>query len=142
MKIHYHPARLKSNLRSSLLSCVVGACIIITAYSLGADSHSVLRSVGGGVLGAGVATLLLYFYEKQYHYLIIENNTIRKGRPWASRIALTDITGVKKFAGDYTLITPRRKMTIDTQIIDPQSLKKLDEVLEKTQAQQGVSTHH
>ncbi|WP_234946423.1 hypothetical protein [Aequorivita viscosa] len=51
--------------------------------------------------------------------------------PFAKEVKLSEINQIKKFAGDYIITTDQNKMTINTQIIDPDSLIVLNNELEK-----------
>jgi hypothetical protein len=63
------------------------------------------------------------FYQRQNKYLTIENGFIKR-IVHLKKINLTDIKQIKKFAGDY-IIKKKTKLTINTQIIDPNSLAEL-----------------
>ena len=73
----------------------------------------------------------LYFYQKNYKYLTIENGIINVNGPFGKKLNLTEIKRIKKFAGDYILKTDKSELTINTQIIDPTSLNELNSELEK-----------
>ena len=73
----------------------------------------------------------LYFYQKNYKYLTIENGIINVNEPFGKKLNLTEIKRIKKFAGDYILKTDKKELTINTQIIDPNSLAELNAELEK-----------
>jgi hypothetical protein len=75
--------------------------------------------------------LSLYFYQRQNKYLTIENGFIKENSPFGKKINLTDIKQIKKFAGDYIIKTEKTKLTINTQIIDPNSLAELKNELNK-----------
>lgn len=75
--------------------------------------------------------LLLYFFRKNYPYLTLENDIIKKNEPFGEKIKISEIQKIKKIAGDYILKTGRKEMTIDTQIIEPKSLTLLNSELEK-----------
>ena len=75
--------------------------------------------------------LSLYFYQRQNKYLTIENGFIKENSPFGKKINLTDIKQIKKFAGDYIIKTEKTKLTINTQIIDPNSLTELKNELDK-----------
>ena len=137
-KIRYSKVRLSGNRKSATWMSISGACLIIGAILSG--TYSPLDSIGAGVLGSGIVSLIIYFYESKYHYLTIKDGFIRKNTPFSSKMDLAELTAVKKFAGDYVLKTPSREMTIDTQIIDPDSLKELDQILEKLNIPQRMVT--
>ena len=73
----------------------------------------------------------IYFYQKNYKYLTIENGIINVNGPFGKKLNLTEIKRIKKFAGDYILKTDKSELTINTQIIDPKSLTELNTELEK-----------
>lgn len=84
--------------------------------------------------GWGVIALLylaMYAYQKHYKYLSIKDGTICINGPLRKKVNLSDVTQIKKFAGDYILITDTKKLTISTQSIDPDALTKLTAELEK-----------
>ncbi|MDB9827953.1 hypothetical protein OAD14_00545 [Flavobacteriaceae bacterium] len=75
--------------------------------------------------------LVGYFYQRQNKYLTIENGIIKINSPFGKKLNLTEIKRIKKFAGDYILKTDNKELTINTQIIDPNSLAELNAELEK-----------
>lgn len=84
-----------------------------------------------GYLVFGVLYLILYFYQKQYPYVIIENGIINVNGPFGKKLNLIEIKRIKRFAGDYILKTDKMELTINTQVIEPNSLAKLNAELEK-----------
>lgn len=75
--------------------------------------------------------LSVYFYQRQNKYLTIENGFIKDNSPFGKKINLTDIKQIKKFAGDYIIKTEITELTINTQVIDPNSLAELNNELNK-----------
>jgi hypothetical protein len=75
--------------------------------------------------------LSLYFYQRQNKYLTIENGFIKENSPFGKKINLTDIKQIKKFAGDYIIRTEKTKLTINTQIVDSNSLTELKNEFDK-----------
>ena len=73
----------------------------------------------------------MYFYEYFNQYLTIENGIVKTNSPFGKKMNLTEIKRIKKFAGDYILKTDKAELTINTQIIDPNSLAELNTELEK-----------
>ena len=61
----------------------------------------------------------------------IENGILTVNGPIGKKLNLTEIKRIKKFAGDYILKTDKKELTINTQIIDPNSLAELNAVLGK-----------
>jgi hypothetical protein len=84
-----------------------------------------------GYLVFGILYLILYFYQKKYQYLTLENGILKINGSFGKKINLTEIKRIKKFAGDYILKTDKKELTINTQIIDPKSLAELNAELEK-----------
>ncbi|APY09882.1 hypothetical protein BWZ22_00875 [Seonamhaeicola sp. S2-3] len=84
-----------------------------------------------GWIVISIMYLGLYFYQKNYKYLTIENGIINVNGPFGKKLNLTEIKRIKKFAGDYILKTDKNELTINTQIIDPNSLAELNKELEK-----------
>ena len=73
----------------------------------------------------------IYYYQKKYNYLSIENGIINVNGPFGKKLNLTEIKWIKKFAGDYILKTDEKELTINTQIINPSSLAELNAELKK-----------
>ena len=58
------------------------------------------------------------------------------------KLNLTEIKRIKKFAGDYILKTDKSELTINTQIIDPNSLAELNAELEKLNVEWNQKTFY
>ena len=84
----------------------------------------------------------LYFYQKNYKYLTIENGIINVNGPFGKKLNLTEIKRIKKFAGDYILKTDKNELTINTQIIDTKSLTELNTELEKLNVEWNLKTFY
>ena len=69
--------------------------------------------------------------KKKHQYLTIENGVLRINGSFGKKINLAEIKRIKKFAGDYILKTSKKELTINTQIIDTNSLAELNAELEK-----------
>lgn len=120
MKIHYTKKRLKKNL---IQGC---GWILFGLAFLWIDEN---RGIGISWILLSMLYFGTYFYERQNHYLTLENGFIQKNKPFSKPMALAEIRRIKKFAGDYILLTDSAKMTINTQIIAPASLEQLDTAL-------------
>ena len=77
----------------------------------------------------------IYYYEYLNQYLTIENGTLKVKSLFGRKINLAEIKGIKRFAGDYIIKTDKKDLTINTQIIDPDSLAELNAQLEKLNVQ-------
>ena len=73
----------------------------------------------------------LYLYERQFQYLTITEDQIKVNDLFGKRINISKINRIKKYAGDYILITDRKELRIDLQIVDPDSLIDLNRILAK-----------
>ena len=78
-----------------------------------------------------IFSVVSYLYSFFNHYLTIENGILKQNQPYGKRINLKEIKTIKKFAGDYVLSTDRTKLTINTQLIDNQSLDDLNQILDR-----------
>lgn len=76
-----------------------------------------------------------YFYQKKYKYLTIENSIINVNGPLGKKLNLNEIKRIKHFAGDYVLKTEHKKLTINSQIMDPISLSELNAELKRLNAE-------
>jgi hypothetical protein len=72
-----------------------------------------------------------YFYQRQKKYLTIEDKRIRVNNIFGKGINLNEIQTIEKYAGDYILKTSKKKLKIDTTIIEPTELSNLNSELEK-----------
>ena len=90
-----------------------------------------LSSLDYGWIVMSLIYLGIFFYRKKYYYLTIIKDNIRVNGPLGKELKLTELKRIKKFAGDYIIKTDQKEMTINTQIIDPNSLKELDAELKK-----------
>lgn len=64
----------------------------------------------------------------------IDHEFIRENWLFGKKISVKDIKWIRKFAGDYILKTDQKKLTINTQLIDPKSLTVLETELQKLNA--------
>ena len=73
----------------------------------------------------------MYFYQKNYNYLTIENRFIKQNWPFGKKMNLNEIKGIKHFAGEYILKSELKKMKINIQLINEESLLELKTELKK-----------
>lgn len=121
--IKYKPKRLRINLFLGLMWLVFGIIQIIAT-----DMDSWLNY---GYLVCAILYLTLYLYEFKNQYLTIQDGQMRENHFFGKKIDLTKVTQFRHFAGEYIFKTEKQKLKIDTQIIDEESLKELNEELEK-----------
>ncbi len=120
MKIKYKNRRLLSYLVFGVLWLVMGTLSMI------------YQPTGWFRYGFFVFALLYlgqFAYYKTKQYLRIENGILTKNDIFSKSIELNKVRQLKKFAGEYTLKTEDKELKINTQIIEEESLKELDKVL-------------
>ena len=123
MKIKYKPKHLNLNL-------IFGLFWLIWFF-IGVFGKEEPNWTDYGWIVISLMYLGMYFYQKNYNYLSIENGIINVNGPFGKKLNLTEIKRIKKFAGDYILKTDNKELTINTQIINPSSLAELNAELEK-----------
>ena len=123
LKIRFKKKRLYANLIIGVIWLVFAVIILFTEE----ENHwmiYVYPIIGFLYLGQ-------YWYDSTFQYLIIDDNTIQRNIFYGTnrKIALKDITWIKKFAGDYILKSDQKDMHIDLRLIDESSLDELNKVL-------------
>jgi len=68
-----------------------------------------------------------FLYDEKHHYLRIENGIIKPNRLYGmkARIEIDKIQSITQKWGDYRIETPNKTLSINTQIIDKDSLEDL-----------------
>lgn len=122
MKIQVKKRQLNFNLIFGIIWLVFFAIKLLSVE---------LHWIDYGWIFISLAYFGLYFYQKKYKSLTIENGIILVNGPFGKKINLAEIKQIKKFAGDYIIKTDKKEVTINTQIIDPKALTKLNAELEK-----------
>ena len=84
-----------------------------------------------GWLVFSALVLWAYLYMIMYKYIKIEHGVLTVISPLRKKINLEDIKAIKKFAGDYILKTDKRKLIVNTRIMDLNSLSDLNRELKK-----------
>ncbi|UMB52639.1 hypothetical protein MKD41_09855 [Lutibacter sp. A64] len=123
MNIKYKKRHLKINLIFGIVWLIFGLLSIFTKEKTYWTDY--------GYIVISILYLLTYFYQKQYKYITIENGILKINGAFGKKINLSEVKQIKKFAGDYILKTNKKELTINTQIIDPDSLIELNTELEK-----------
>ena len=123
MRIEYKKRHLRINLILGIVWLIFGFLGIFTKENTYWTDY--------GYIVISILYLVLYFYQKQNKYLTIENGILKINGSFGKKINLNDVKQIRKFAGDYILKTGKKELTINTQIIDPNSLAELNAELEK-----------
>ena len=124
MKIRFKKKKVRRNL-------LLGAFLVLLGI-LGA----LLDDEGAdwpdyGFMTIGILYIAHYVYDIKRQYLILENGSIRKNRLYGSGmpVKLDEIISIKKFSGEYKLETKHKVLAIDTDLIQKDSLDKLNDTL-------------
>ncbi|WP_282068488.1 hypothetical protein [Olleya namhaensis] len=123
MKIKFNKKKIRVNIFVGL------TCIALGIFNILETDKKEWSDFAYLVLGALAITH--YLYDLKTQYLTINNGTISKNILYGlgGKIQLKDVTLIKSYAGDFTLITDSKKFKIDAEFIDDTSLEKLKEVL-------------
>ena len=84
-----------------------------------------------GYVICGLLYLFTYGFQQHFQYLTITESSIIKHSFFSKTILFSEITKIKYFAGEYSIISDSKKLTINKELIDPSSLKELELVIEK-----------
>lgn len=85
-----------------------------------------------GYLVIGLVYIGMYFFTKNKPYLHFENNILKvHSNLKIKEINLKEVESARKFGGDYKFNSQGKEIIINTQMLDPESLKSLDSELEK-----------
>lgn len=130
MKIKYSRQRLKSHYKLGFYFILTGTIMTIVFTLYDGLNEVQLDSAGVGLIGGGIFSFAVYYFENKKQYLTIKNGFLIKNSLFPKKVCLKEIQQIKKFAGDYTLKTNKTDLTINTQIIDENSLLDLNRELE------------
>ena len=123
MKIQYKKRQLNFNL--------IFGIIWLTYFLVKLIFDEKLHWIDYGWILISLTYFGTYFYQMKFKYVCIENGTLTVNGPFGKKLNLTEIKRIKIFAGDYIIKTDKKELTINTQIIDPNSLIELNTELEK-----------
>ena len=120
MKVSYKQKHLRNYLLLGILFLLLGSWRMLQGID---------QLLGYLWLSLALISLSHYYYSRRKAYLTIKQGYLYKNLLFSQKLLLSDIKRIRKFAGDYTLMTETTKLTIDTQIIDADSLEELECVL-------------
>ena len=123
MRIRYKKKQLYINLFLGLIWLVYG--VVNAVFSDSTDWFDYSWFLLSGFY------LTLYFYQKKEHYLTIESGIIKQNWPFGKELNLDEVKQIKLFAGDYILKTDTEELSINSQLINSESLTVLNEELAK-----------
>lgn len=125
MKIKFKKKRLIYNLVFSIFYIVIGLEKILNQENARWTKYDFFI--------IGTIYLISSLFEIRNQYLTIENGMIRKNQflGFNKKINLKDIIQIKKFVGDYKLVTEQTELKINTELIDDNSHDILKHILSK-----------
>ncbi len=121
MKIRYKKKRLLFNLAIGVAWLILGI--------LGNNLKETVRWMDYGFVFISFLFIATYLYESTQQYITIKNGFIQINQLFGKKMKLDEIKSIRKFAGDYILETDTSKLTINTNLIEEESLSNLDSVL-------------
>ena len=125
MKVSY-------NKKKALISLILGIVwTLIGITSIAADSENNFLS---GFLIIGIAYLAIYFIQRNIPYVLITDEFIQVCNITKRKIYLKDVLEVKYFAGDYTIKSAAKELSIDTNFVEKESLPNLKKAIEELKA--------
>jgi len=83
-----------------------------------------------GFILLGLLNLASYFFINYKQYLTIENDILTKNTLIPKKMSLSEIIRIKKRTGDYILKTEKDELRINTELIEKDSLVKLNSILD------------
>lgn len=125
MKIRYNYNKLIGNL---IIGSIALVYTIVRVFTVDYEDKTWLIY---SILGLLLLYVAFYIYKYFNSYLVIENGVLIEKSLSTKKINLADVKQIRKFAGDYILKTNEEDFTINTQILKPDSLVKLNTELAK-----------
>jgi len=121
MKIPFKKRHLNSNLIYGLLFMVTGLIILKSNQDPWHAVFSILLPI---------LYVAKYFLLKHYKYLTLDKGVIKVNNLFGKQIKMVEINQIEKYAGKYIIKTDKKKLSIDTHIIEKKSLIALNAALE------------
>jgi hypothetical protein len=121
MKITFKKRHLNSNLFYGFFFIVIG---LIMLKSNQDPWHAILSIL------LPILYVAKYFLLKHYKYLTLDKGVIKVNNLFGKEIKMTEINQIEKHAGTYSIKTNKKKLSIDTNIINKKSLITLNAALE------------
>lgn len=137
--IHYTKNRLVGNARLGGFFIAIGGILLLTTVANSNPKENSLVAMAAGQLAAGLFLLSIYWFEKHKQYLTLKNDVLIKNTLIPKKVPLKQVTQIKEFAGDIVLVTPKGEFVIDTQVIDPESLRILRAAIQTPAASTAAS---
>jgi hypothetical protein len=125
MKIKYNKRILKAYRNLGIFLLILS----IFSISINMIEDNSLHWTDFGYPLMALFYLVYYVYINQNPYLKIENGVISFSDPFNKDISLSEITQIKKFAGDIKIIVNEKETIISKGLADENSIEKLESYL-------------
>ena len=126
IKIPYKNKRLRINLILGIVWVLLGIVQIWTSDKISWNEYFWLFF--------GTFYLVTYFYQKKEKYITIENGIIKENWPFGKAVLLSEIKMIRHFAGDFIIKSADKRLVINIDLIDKESLAQLKEILKSLDA--------
>lgn len=130
IKFKYRKERLRNNLKMGIFFVSIGIILILFSFVIKNTKSISFLSIGVGEILAGISMFIIYYFENKRQYLTLKNEILIKNTLFPKKIKLSEIKTIREFANNLKLITHNTEFIINTQIIEPNSLKALKAILE------------
>ena len=80
----------------------------------------------------GILNLVVYFYKRSFNYMTVKDGFIKKDL--GSKILINEIIETKRFAGDYTFRSKTKKIVIDKNAVDKNSINDIENFINDLRA--------
>ncbi|MCB0802587.1 MAG: hypothetical protein KDB74_05775 [Flavobacteriales bacterium] len=81
----------------------------------------------------GLVYIGLYIYQKKYQYIELKNNQLKSYYHFGKTINLAEVNRVKLFAGEYTMFTNTKKLTVALDGMEFESKVKFKSLMDEIQ---------
>lgn len=121
MEIRYNQKQAKFGLILGLLFLTLGS---ISIYYGSKSTYF--------TFGLGIVNIALYFYRKSASYLSVKDGYLKKD--FGSKILISDFIETKRYAGDYIFKSKTKKIVIDKNAVDKNSIEDLESLINNIRA--------
>ena len=117
MKIPFKKRHLNSNLFYGFFFMIMGLIVLKSNQN---PWHAILCVL------LPILYVAKYFLLKYYKYLTLDKGVLKVNNLFGKQIKMDEINQIEKYAGKYLIKTDRKKLSIDTHLIEKKSLIALN----------------
>ena len=121
MKIPFKKRHLNSNLFYGFFFMIMGLIVLKSNQN---PWHAILCVL------LPILYVAKYFLLKYCKYLTLDKGVLKVNNLFGKQIKMDEINQIEKYAGKYLIKTDRKKLSIDTHLIEKKSLIALNAELE------------